>query len=133
MNNEILFSLPQQVPFAMVDKVVHCEKELTNCIYTPLSKNPMVIDGFFSPEGMIEMMAQCAAARASILSGGDVRIGYIVTVKDFKCFDMVAVQTELQSELRLVNEIMQFQVFNVQVKQAEKLIAQAEIRIFENN
>lgn len=133
MNNEISFLLPQQAPFAMIDKVVHCEKELINCVYTPVSTNPMVIDGFFSPEGMVEMMAQCAAARASILSGGDVRIGYIVTVKDFKCFEIVTAQTELQTEMRLVNEVMQFQVFNVQVKQAEKLIAQAEIRIFENN
>lgn len=133
MTNEIHFEIPQQAPFAMIDKVVHCDREITRCHYTPLVTNPMVIDGFFSPEGMIEMMAQSAAARASILSGGEVRIGYIVTVRDFRCDAVVPANTQLSTELELVNEVMQFQVFQVAVFHAENRIAQAEIRIFENN
>ncbi len=133
MTNEIQFELPQQPPFSMIDKVLHCDNEQTRCVYTPLSSNPMVIDDFFSPEGMIEMMAQCAAARASILSGGNVRIGYIVTVRDFRCDAVVPAKTELTATLELVNEIMQFQVFQVAVAHASNVIAQAEIRIFENN
>lgn len=133
MMQEIRFEIPQQQPFAMIDSVLQCNPETTICLYTPLVDNPMVIDGFFSPEGMIEMMAQSAAARASILSGGAVRIGYIVTVRGFRCNANVQVNKTLRSELKLINEVMQFQVFNVCVFLENDKIAEAEIRIFENN
>lgn len=127
------FTVPQAMPFKMVDAVMESTPETISCAYTPVNGNPMVHSGQFTPEGMIEFMAQSMAAGSVARSGAASKVGYLVMVRDFFCEATVPVGETLISHLEITREVMQFKVFNATVSHSGRIIAKCEIRIFENS
>lgn len=127
------FTVPQAMPFKMVDAVYESTSKTISCAYTPVEGNPMVQNGKFTPEGLIEFMAQSMAAGSVARSGGASKVGYLVMVSDFSCETTVPVGETLISRLEITREVMQFKVFQATVSHSGRIIAKCEIRIFENS
>lgn len=135
MTNPIFFKIPQAAPFKMVDEVLEYQPDFVRCTFVPAADHIMVHGGKFTPEGIVEFIAQSAAAYAGVYDPEDKdfvpKIGFIAAVKSFFCHTLPDAGTRLVAELQFKQEILQFQVWNALVKKDEEIIAGCEIRIFE--
>lgn len=125
------FRLPQQPPYAMIDAVLEHSLQHIRCRYTVSADNWLVDAQGFTPEGMIECLAQAAAAKASIESA-EAGLGYLVVIKAFSCTGTVAVDETVELELRLLHDMAPFKVFEGTMLYDGTIIASGEIRTFEN-
>ena len=70
--------------------------------------NIFVRDGLFREPGLIEHIAQSAAAFAgygTYIRGEEPRLGYIGEIKDCNFHDLPALGSELRTELKLIAEV----------------------------
>src|SRR5665213_1540943 len=80
---DILLLIPQRPPFVMVDKLLSCDENSSKTSFRVDEENVLVVKGEFSEEGLIENIAQSAAAHAGYLAmmkNIPVTVGYISTV-----------------------------------------------------
>ena len=88
---DIITLIPQKQPFVMVDRLLFSDDDITKTSFTVTAGNVLVANGKFTEAGLMENMAQTAAAG----SGNMARIenrpianGYIGAVKNFEIFEI---------------------------------------------
>src|SRR5258708_192834 len=94
----ILSLIPQRPPFVMIDRVAHSDAAITRTSFKVTADNIFVINGKFREPGLLENIAQTAAAGAGELAMREnrpVAIGYIGAVKNLEIGDLPAVGDEL--------------------------------------
>src|ERR1700760_870559 len=87
----ILSLIPQQPPFVMVDELLFSDDNFTKTSFTITVDNIFVIDGEFSEAGLMENMAQTAAAGSGNMARIEdrpVATGYIGQVKNLEVFSL---------------------------------------------
>jgi len=130
--DEITKLVPQRMPMLMFDSFLeaddqHAISELT------ISEDNIFYDEIFTVPGIIEHIAQTAAAHNGFISlqrNQPVRLGYIAAVKNLKIFELPAVGDKLQTEIKIVNEVMGFVVVEGKVRTDHREIASCEMNIF---
>jgi predicted hotdog family 3-hydroxylacyl-ACP dehydratase len=128
-------NIPQQPPFRMINEINYFDDSMIICSYTISNENPLVEQNKFVSEGIIEFMAQSAAAFASKqnkTNNKENNIGYLVQIKSFNCNSLISVDNEIIAEITLINDITSFKIFQGKVFLNTKEIASAEIRTYEN-
>lgn len=128
--------IPQQPPFVMVDELLFANDATSRTSFIIKEDNVLVDGGFFTEAGLMENMAQTAAAGAgyaTINAGKPVEAGYIGAVKNFEVFSLPAVGDTLQTEI-----IFKEQVFNVTIVSGvvtcnNTNVASCEMKIFIGN
>src|SRR4051812_28146688 len=100
---DILLLIPQQPPFVMVDELLFSDDNITRTKFEVKADNVFTINGEFSEAGLMENMAQTAAAG----SGNMARIenrpvvsGYIGQVKNLEIFELPKTGDELLTETK---------------------------------
>jgi 3-hydroxymyristoyl/3-hydroxydecanoyl-(acyl carrier protein) dehydratase len=129
----ILELIPQRPPFVMVDSILMCNEQKTISAFSVKKDNVLVSKGKFSEAGMIENIAQTAAARMGYLSrmnGQEPLVGYIGAVKNLAVFSIPEVEAKLKTEVEVVSEIMGFTVIRGSVFMESDKMAECEMRIF---
>lgn len=116
----------------MIDVVKYHDQQQIRCSYRIADTNPLTEDSFFSPEGMIECMAQAAAAKASIESDA-AGIGYLVLIRSFECVRKPRLGEVIEPELKILHDVHPFKIFDAAVWVGDEKIAYGEIRTFENS
>jgi 3-hydroxyacyl-[acyl-carrier-protein] dehydratase len=127
--------IPQRDPFVMVHNLLMASETEAVTQFEIYPDNKLVNSGYFSETGMLENIAQTAAAHAGYLfkkKEMPIPIGYIANVKDFKVFDLPPVGAKLTTSVRIVNQVMAVTLAEGIVKCDEKILCQCEIRIFIN-
>jgi predicted hotdog family 3-hydroxylacyl-ACP dehydratase len=71
IENNILSLIPQQPPFVMIDQLDHSDETVTRCRFTVKAENVLTINGQFTEAGLLENIAQTAAARAGYMAHGE--------------------------------------------------------------
>ena len=135
MVQEITKYIPQRPPFVMIGELVAASATgaITRTHIDP--ENRMVKDGYFTESGLIENMAQTAAAQAGFIAAEnntEVPVGFIASVKDFRSYMRVAAGTDITTEIQIKDHVLNVTlalgtVFNDQLK-----VCECEIRIFIN-
>jgi LPXTG-motif cell wall-anchored protein len=85
-NVDILELIPQRMPIVMVDEFLGIEENMSRTCLTVSDGNIFVDNGEFSECGLIEHIAQSAAARVGYIfksQNQTIPIGYIGAVNDF--------------------------------------------------
>ncbi len=93
-------------------------------------------EGFLSESGLVENMAQTAAAGVGFESkrmGTRVPIGFIASIKNLEVISLPAVGTELRTEVTVINKVLDVTIINGSVSSNGRLYAQCEMRIFVMN
>jgi len=131
--SEILDCIPQRPPLVMIDKLLfaNSEKSITGMYIN--ADNVLVENGFFSESGLIENIAQTAAAGVGYtckLENKKVPVGFIASIKHIKIHHLPAVGSEITTEVKLTNRIMEVSIVTGSVWQDEVLMAECEMRIF---
>jgi hypothetical protein len=131
----ILELIPQAPPFVMVDTLLYTNELTSRSSFVINDNNCMVDNGFFTEGGLLENIAQTAAARAGYLAKAEnkpVSGGYIGAVKDFEVFFLPQAGQEIITEIRIENQFFNVSVITGNVHRNNELVARCEMKVFLN-
>jgi predicted hotdog family 3-hydroxylacyl-ACP dehydratase len=125
--------IPQRPPFVMIDELIYADENVTRTKLQVREENIFVENGRLREAGLLENIAQTAAARAGYAAkkeNGPVRVGYIGAVKNFEVFNLPEISDTLETEIIITNQVFDVTVINGSIKCNNKLLAQCEMKIF---
>ena len=128
----ILDYIPQRPPMVMVDELIQCDHETATSSFQVTAGNIFVGDEKFTEPGLIENIAQTAAAMVGYQCAAKkipVPIGFIAAVKNLKINFMPAVESTIQTSVRITNEVMNVSIIEGRVEQSGKLLCTCEMKI----
>ncbi|HLK30151.1 MAG TPA: hypothetical protein VKT28_16335 [Puia sp.] len=120
----------------MVDRLIHCDETGARTNFLVKENNILVEDGHLSEAGLIENIAQTAAARSGYLSKKEEKIthiGYIGDVKNLEIAELPKINSLLETEIAIKNQIFDITVIEGKVICNHKVLAQCEMKIFISN
>ncbi len=130
---DILLLIPQRPPFVMVDKLLSSDENSTQTAFRVNEENVLVVEGKFSEAGLMENIAQTAAARAgyiAMMENKPIAVGYIGAVKNLEIFDLPKINDELVTEVKIENQVFDVTVISGTVRRNDIVMAQCEMNIF---
>lgn len=125
--------IPQKAPFVLVDELVFSEENLARCTFIVPPDHVLVESDVLQEGGLLENMAQTAAAHAGYLASQKsepIREGFIAAVKDFEVFGLPQVGDQLLTTIRIENQFSGVAVVSGEVWCDERLLASCEMKIF---
>ena len=133
IDENILDLIPQKTPFVMVANLLYADDKITQTNFTIKEENIFLEKGKFSEAGLIENMAQTAAAGAGYNSKRNnkpVQIGYIGSVKNLEIFSLPKINDEIITEITIENQLFNVTIISGKIWCDETLVAQCEMKIF---
>lgn len=131
----ILSLIPQKPPFVMVDELLFSDDNITKTSFTVTADNVFVINSRFSEAGLMENMAQTAAAGSGNMArieNRPVANGYIGQVKNFEIFSLPAIGDILLTEVKMEVQVFDAGIVSGKVLCNDEVVAQCEMKIFIN-
>jgi len=127
--------LPQQPPFVMVDRLMHCDTLVTKTQFLVRNDNLFIKNGFLLESGIVENIAQTCAARMgyinSIINDNEVKLGFIGAIKNLNIHKSLKVGDLLETQIEVQNEVFNMILVNAKVLVGTDLIAECEMKISE--
>jgi predicted hotdog family 3-hydroxylacyl-ACP dehydratase len=133
--NDIQSLIPQKPPFVMVDKLLSVTETSTTTGFTIQPDNIFVQNGVFKEPGLLENIAQTAAASAGYVAHTEnkpVLVGYIGAVNNLQVFALPKTGDELITEITTENQIFDVTLISGKITCNGQLIAQCKMKIFIN-
>lgn len=127
--------IPQKPPFVMVDKLLNFSETTTTTGFKIEADNIFVEHGFYKEPGLIENIAQTAAARAGYISKTEnkpVLVGYIGAVNGLQIFSLPKTGDELITEITIEHQIFDVTLISGKIICNNETIAQCRMKIFIN-
>jgi len=126
-------NIPQRPPMVMVDHIVEIVGKKTVTAFLVREDNIFIEDGFFREPGLIENMAQTAAAGVGAgigKTGQDPPLGFIGGIRNLKIYSFPKIGQEIRTEVTVVHEIFDATVVQGMVFLNGERIAECELKIF---
>ena len=130
---EIFQLIPQRPPIVMVDVVYAADESCAETGLTVEEDNIFVRAGRFRESGLIEHIAQSAAAFAgygAFARGEEPRLGYIGEIKDCNLYALPRVGEELRTTIRLVTEVAGIRLISAETRVKDEIVASCLMKIF---
>jgi predicted hotdog family 3-hydroxylacyl-ACP dehydratase len=128
--------IPQAQPIVMIDTLTYCEGNTTKTTFKVEEGTIFVKNGILHEPGIIENIAQTAAAKAGYevkKHGAEPLLGFIGAVKDLKIFAFPKVGETLETTVVIKTEVMGVTLIEgFSVCNGNK-IAECEMKIFIQN
>lgn len=127
--------IPQRPPFVMIDRLLNYSETSTTTGFSIKGDNIFVEHGVFREPGLVENIAQTAAARAGYISKSEnkpVLVGYIGAVNRLQVFSLPKTGDELITEVTIENQIFDVTLISGKISCGDQLIAQCNMKIFIN-
>ena len=135
--DNILNLIPQRTPIVMVEKFLGIEDNMSKTRFTITEDNIFVDNGMLSECGLIEHIAQSAAARVGYIyktNGKSVPIGYIGSVNNFVLKDTPKVGDVISTKIEIIQEVFSITLIQAYCYVDDNEIASCRMKIFlENN
>lgn len=131
---ELITLIPQRMPFVFISSLLEASEIHSVTTFSFDASHVLCTDGKLTPGGVIENIAQTAAAKTGYMSrlkGKKPPVGYIGDVRDFICTRLPLVGDELTTEIRVTNEIFDVTIISGVVKLNGEEIASCKMKIFE--
>jgi len=131
----ILELIPQKPPFVMVDELLACADNTATTRLTIRADNIFVQDGEFKEPGLVENIAQTAAARSGYVSKTENRpvpVGYIGAVNNLQVHALPGTGDELITEITIENQIFDVTLISGKITCNGNIIVQCTMKIFIN-
>lgn len=133
LTDNITSIIPQRPPFVMIDQLTWYDEKITRTGFLIREDNIFVENGIFCEPGLIENIAQTAAARAGYISGLEnkpVQVGYIGAIKNLVIHSLPQVNDTLLTEITIENQIFEVTLITGKITCNEVLLAECEMKIF---
>jgi len=131
--NDLLKYLPQQPPFVLISALEAVTEKGATTSFEIEASHVMVENNHLTEGGLIENMAQTAAAMtgyATIALGKTLPLGYIGAVKKLKINKLPAINSTLTTTVEITHEVFDFTIIKGEVFLQNELIAECEMNIF---
>jgi predicted hotdog family 3-hydroxylacyl-ACP dehydratase len=125
--------IPQRPPFVLVDDLLYVDQKTSRCSFRIPEGNLFADDGFYSTAGLVESMAQTAAAGTGYLSSKENRpvpLGYIGAVQKLEVLEWPPVGSEISMTINLITNILQVSLVSGIVQCGDRTLASCEMKIF---
>lgn len=133
IQEKILPYIPQRPPFVMIDDVVSATEQSSVCSFTIREGHLFVENGFFTEPGLIENMAQTAAAGTGYFAarqGKAASVGFIGALKGLHITALPKVGDTITTTITFLHQIMNAHIVQGIVNLNDKNIASCELKIF---
>ncbi|MBS1947461.1 MAG: 3-hydroxyacyl-ACP dehydratase [Bacteroidetes bacterium] len=117
----------------MVDKLTGCDEKSATSVFFIAGENILVEKGTLSEAGLIENIAQTAAARAGYIAkegNSHPQIGYIGDVKNLEIKALPEINKTIKTEISIKNQIFDITIIEGRVTCGPMVLAQCEMKIF---
>jgi predicted hotdog family 3-hydroxylacyl-ACP dehydratase len=124
--------IPQGPPFIMVDRLLFSDGPTTRTSFRVAADNPLTTNSRFSVAGLIENMAQTAAAGAGYAAsaaGGAASSGAIVAINNFEVTRLPEPGEELFTEITVTALVADIIVISGRITCGQSVIATGEMKI----
>ena len=128
--------IPQREPFVMIDELSISDGVQTTTRFEVREDNILIENGALAEAGLLENIAQTAAAGAGYEAAqhqGPVKIGYIGAVKNFEVFGLPPVGSVIETEVRVASQVFDVSLIKGTVHGSGQLLASCEMKIFIKN
>jgi predicted hotdog family 3-hydroxylacyl-ACP dehydratase len=129
---DILDLIPQRPPMTMIDALTDAnDKSARGKLYI-LESNLFSDNGVFAEPGLIEFIAQTAAAYTGYknkINSKEVSEGYIGAIKNLVIYELPEINSLIESEIVIENEIVGYTIIAGRVYRDGRLMAECEMRI----
>jgi predicted hotdog family 3-hydroxylacyl-ACP dehydratase len=133
----ILELIPQRYPMVMLDKLLACDGTKAVSQLT-ISRDNIFLDRLgFTSSGMMEAMAQTAAARTGYLlkaragnPAGGIPVGVIGSIKNFRMISRPGIGDVITTTVSIEHEVLQATVIKGKVEMNGVLLAESDMQIF---
>lgn len=125
--------LPQRPPVVLIDKLVTASDHTAVTRFVVQPDHIFVAKGFLTESGLIENIAQTAAAHAGYMQqSSDVpaAIGFIGAIKDLVVHDLPEVGCELETTVVIVNRVMDVTIISGVVRHNERELCRCEMKMY---
>lgn len=129
---DILDLIPQRPPMVMIDRLIYADEKSARGILHISGSNLFCIEDHFQEAGLTEFIAQTAAAFEGYrqVSGHlEVKLGYIGSIKNLIINSLPEINSDIQSEITVENELLGFTIVTGKVIQNASVVAECEMRI----
>ena len=133
--DDITAYIPQRTPIVMISGILEVKDNITRTGLQIAPDNLFVEDGVLKSPGLLENMAQTAAARVGYVAkqgNTPVPIGFIGAVKDFEVFAFPPAGTFIETTTEIQSQVFNATMVAASVRLNGDLIAQCELKIFIN-
>lgn len=133
--DDITAYIPQRAPIVMVGGILEVKDNMTRTGLQIAPDNLFVEEGVLKSPGLLENMAQTAAARVGYIAQQEntpVPIGFIGAVKDFEVFEFPPAGSFIETTTEIVSQVFNATMVAAKVQLNGKVIAQCELKIFIN-
>ncbi len=133
LEENILSIIPQRPPFIMVDRLVSCDENGSQTTTKVRDENILVDNGEFSEAGLIENIAQTAAAGVGYIAkqnGEPVLTGYIGAIKNLEIYALPKVGDVIETGVVIEKMVFDVTMIAGSVICRGALLAKCEMKIF---
>ncbi|ATL47590.1 3-hydroxyacyl-ACP dehydratase [Chitinophaga caeni] len=125
--------IPQRPPMVMIDTILKADENILRTGFYIEPGNVFVENGSLMPPGLMENIAQTAAARVGYIAkqkNEPVPLGFIGAVKDLEILQLPKMETAIETEIVIEHEVFNATVVTGKVWQDGQVMAQCEMKIF---
>lgn len=125
--------IPQRPPIVMVDSFFEADAESATTGLTIRPNNIFCLDGIMQEAGIIEHVAQSAAAFAGYAPytrGESPKLGFIGEVKRFKILSLPHAGESLVTTLKVLGEAAGVTLISAETLNGSEVIASGQMKIF---
>lgn len=138
-STDILAYIPQRPPFVMISEIMHADDKMSKTSFDIKDDNILVKNGAFTEGGLVENMAQTAAAGTGYYAqkeGRPAPVGFIGALKNLRVNELPKVGDKITTESVTIHQIFNAHVVEGKVTCGDKVMATCEFKIYvqqENN
>ncbi len=125
--------IPQRAPFVMVDAIGDTNDTYAETTFTIREGHLFVENGVFTEPGMVENMAQTAAAATGYKAAQDNKpapMGFIGALKGLNIMKLPGIGDTITSRITYLHEVMNARIVKGQIFLDGEEIANCEYKIF---
>lgn len=133
---DIFDLIPQRPPMVMIDQLTHSDEKFAKGRLFIKESNLFCHNGYFQEAGLIEFIAQTAAAYKGYLQLSENKAlepGFIGGIKNLVIYSIPVIHTEVQSEIIVENELLGYTIITGKIFQNDSVLAECEMRILIEN
>ena len=126
-------NIPQKPPMVMIDRIISVEGKITITAFMIREDNVFCEDGLFREPGLIENMAQTAAAGAGLQPGtkeGNPPLGFIGGIRNLRIYAFPKVGDEIITRIAVEHEVFNATIVNGKTFLKDKILTECELKIF---
>lgn len=130
---DILQYIPQRPPFVMIDEVLAADDAHIQTAFVVRDGHLFVQGGYFTTAGLVENMAQTAAAGTGYKAVNEQKkpvTGFIGALKNLKVYELPKTGDRIKTSVSVLHQVMNASIVEGNVYVDEKKMASCEFKIF---